>query len=319
MNTEQLRDAIKISLDSSRKPKTLNVFYYFHHVFNSQKENAFISTEVLNFRLGVNTKSYKKYFDKWIDSIEDEYVKGEKCRLITKWSDSFIDLMNKTKNINIPQDFFKKIYWNILEIKSNELNILRRVFKDRSVAPVYNNTKTSSFRWYIDLQQLSREEKIERFNGMFDIDIDSCFSSIAYHNLGIKDERLNPAFKDGFRNWVMNDLDVDYKEAKTIICRLFSGKHTKYNKIEWYDSLFCRINKAVKEQIKILKVEYPDIVWSNHQYFTYMEQQIINKVLPHTNLVLRMHDGLITDKEPDMDIINKAAFPHTFTYKCMNK
>lgn len=309
---KEIKHLVKQSLGSRVAPKSLDTFYYFHYVYN-KSETPYISTEILNHRLGINSKSYKKYFDMWID-IADEYVAKEKCRLIKTWSTSFLELMSKTEGLEIPQSFFEKMYWQTLRMKESEKEHLKSLLNE-DFMPFYHNTINSSFRWYNPKQNTTKEEKSEIFKGCWDIDIDSCFSSICYYDLNIKDERLNPALKDDFRSWVMNDLNVDYAEAKEIISRLFTGTHTKYNKIEWYNNMFNNINKAVWKKIGKLKKKYPDIKWSHHQYFTFVEQGIIDKVIKKTNLVLRMHDGIIVKDEPDIDKINQSAYPYTFSKK----
>jgi hypothetical protein len=335
LNVKEIKALVKESLGMTRAPRNLDVFYYFHHVYYSYNHTnnkpisrtlteSYVSTNILQNRLGIMSKDYKKYFNAWIDDMSDDYKIGESCKIINKWSKSFIDLMNKTQSIKIPQSFFDNMYWNTLHLDTKSLNLLKKLWNQyitnnnntisRTLTP-YHNTISSSFRWYHWLQNLPKDIKAIMFKDMWDVDIDSCFSSIAYHELGIKDERLNPLLKEDFRQWVMKELGVDYKEAKQIISRLFTGKHTKYNKIQWYNDLFNTINKAVWNEIKRLKCAYPEIQWSHHQYFTYMEQRLINKIIPEVNLVLRMHDGFICQDKPDMNKINQLAYPHIFSSK----
>lgn len=336
LTTKEIKTLVKESLFDRCSPKSLNIFYYFYYSYhtsnNTDSSISFVSTYVLQNRLNISSKTYKKYFDKWVDEMSDEYVMGEKCRRITKWAPSFIKLMEQTKGIKIPRDFYQQFYWNSIAIEQSELQHLREVYNkyinhnpntDSSISfsplDLYHNTINSSWRWYHFLQTLSRCQKLVIFEGMWDIDINSCFSSIAYYELGIEDERLNPTLKEDFRQWVMKECGVEYKEAKQIISRLFTGKHTKYNKYPWYDQLFNKINKAVWAECKRLSTVYPECQWSHHQYFTFMEQGIINKILPVVILVLRMHDGLICKDKPDLDEINRLAYPHTFSMKMLCK
>lgn len=333
LTTKEIKTFVKQSLSDRCSPKSLNLFYYFYYTYhtsnNTNSGYSFVSTYIIKNRLGYSKASgYKKYFDKWIEQMSDEYVMGEKCRKITKWSASFIKLMEQTKGIKIPKDFYQKFYWNSIDIEQSELEHLREVYNKYintnsgysfASLELYHNTPNSSWRWYHFLQTLSRCQKLTMFEGMWDIDINSCFSSIAYHELGITDERLNPALKEDFRQWVMKECGVEYKEAKQIISRLFTGKHTKYNKYPWYDQLFNKINKAVWAECKRLSTVYPKCQWNHHQYFTFMEQGIINKILPVVILVLRMHDGLICKDKPDLDEINRLAAPHTFSMKMLCK
>lgn len=324
MKEQELKVLIKRSVGLERKPRNLNVFYYFLYVFRQQSEDPFVSTKILQQRLGLRGHHYQKYFDAWIQSFYGNAVSNKQCRYVV-WSHNFLNLMNQTQAITIPYSFIKDVCYKTSTINDKQLELLRTIYNNihntnnntisSTLTDYYHSTQTSSFRLYHPLQTLKKDQKAQAFKGMYDVDLDSCFSSICYYDLNIKDERLNPACKDHFRSWVAKQLDVDTKEAKAVISRLFTGKHTKYNKLPWFNDLFNKINRAVWKEIKTLKQQYPELQWSHHQYFTYKEQCIINKVLPDCNLVLRMHDGFITSSLPPMQELNKKAYPHRFHYK----
>lgn len=319
MLESNIKNLVKDSLSMRVRPKSLNTFYYFHHVYNTDSD-SYVSTDVLQNRLGIGSKTYKNYFDKWVQEREDDWVIGVKCKKIISWTPSFISLMDKTKDVEIPYSFFEKMYWQTMRVEKENLEIMKKAFADRKdlsqkVECFYKRTENSSFRWYNAIQNTTKEEKAKYFKGFYDVDIESCFSSICYHELKIDDERLNPQLKNEFRQWVSEKLDVDLTEAKQIISRLFTGTYTKYNKIDWYDELFQRINKAVYKEIDKLKISHPDIKWTHHQFFTYKEQEIIEKIIPNVDLLLRMHDGVIIKNKPDMDMLRQITYPHLLSVK----
>jgi len=321
-----LSKIIKESVGLKRVPRNLDIFYYFKYVYNqtnntisSTLTRPFISTAILQNRLGLRTNHYKPYFDAWIEDFVGNPIKGKMCRYV-KWSPIFIKLMADTAHYSIPKSFIKKVAYKTIDMNKEQIEMLRRIHNNNNhtisstLTDFYHSTQTSSFRLYHPLQTLKREEKKQAFKDMYDVDIDSCFSSICYHELGIKDERLNPALKQEFRSWVQKELGLDsIQEAKEVVSRLFTGQHTQYNQYPWFNQLFNRINDAVWKEIKSLQQSHPEIQWSHHQYFTHMEQRLIDKVLPECNLVLRMHDGFITGSMPNMDEINRLAYPHRFS------
>ena len=215
---------------------------------------------------------YKKYFDAWICSFYGNAITGKQCRYVV-WSHTFLELIKETKSVVIPQSFIKKVAYKTKSITDKELLLLRTIYNNihnnhtisSTLTEYYHSTQTSSFRLYHPLQTLKKSDKAQAFKGMYDVDLESCFSSICYYELGIKDERLNPHLKEDFRRWVMKNQGVDYHTSKQIISRLFTGQHTQYNKIPWFNNLFNTINKAVFKQLNRLKAEYPECVWSHHR------------------------------------------------------
>ena len=312
MNNKELKAAVKKSLQMKREPRNLNIFYLFWTSYHYTKPNEmpFVATSVLQRRFKISSAKYKKYFDGWVGKFCGRPVKGLQCRYIETWTPQFIQLMNETKSISIPRTFFKELCYQTKSINKQLLSIINNNNTPFSspFTDYYHNTKDSPFRWYHAAQGLTKQQKRQLFGGCYDIDIESCFSSIAYHDLKIHDDRLRPENKKYLRAAIMRDFRCDEPKSKQWVSILFSQPYKHSWGVKWFDQLHKLVTAHVDAWIQNNSSWAPDGGWSYHKVFTFMEQRIMNKIITEDNLVLRMHDGCIMKEIPHN--LHQAVMPH---------
>lgn len=302
MNDKDLKVLIKEELGFTREPKNLNAFYAFYTIYKAKlakdkrtgKYNlAGISRDKLQ-SLGLNSKAQKKYWDVIVDEfmIHDDgstYVKKQVTKQIVKWSDKWINLIEKIGlKLELPLDFAQKFYYKV-EI---DLKLSGRQF--------YTSTKLSPNRRYHPDCVKPKEDRMQKYNDCYHIDLEAAFASIAYNLLDFDNPYkwlLND--KMALRNKIMDSYNCDYKEAKTISQFLFTNKTWTTKDCDWLHSLHCDISHTVYELINNTYKQDLNLN-SHHKFFTYHERQIIDTYVAQNNLdiALYIHDEIISKTKP---------------------
>ncbi len=339
-----LKVDIKNILNLTRTPRNLDIFFNFFKACKLQmKTNSpvYISTLKLQKAFGIKSSDYKIYFEKLVAEWESEeyqsYGKDKTCRLIKSFTEEFISLCQKYHDLKLPRSFYQKYYYNIKEFSESQLNRLRTLFKkeereeksisstlrnidsdDLLIEDFYHSTEDSPFRVYHKLQSVTRATKSDIFNGYYDIDLQQCFASIAWHILDMKNcdlaysWLLNPEFKHDLRQLIKKDFNLDsIEDAKKKVCALFTDEWTTGEKnVEWYQQLHNEIKKRVKTQLgqKVLWRGKEEVIDSFHKFFTYHEQMIIEKLSQNLDVVLNMHDGIIATNKPNQNSVEYLGF-----------
>lgn len=320
MNNTELKQAVKESLSLKRTPRNLDIFYLFWMSFHYTKpgEMSYVATSVLQSKLGVKSNDYKKYFQCWVEKFCGKPIKGLQCRNIETWTPNFIQLMERTKRITIPKDFFYKMCHDTLpinnklkeRIKNNSTVISRTLTQDCR----YIKTKNSE-RWYLPgLSEMKTELRHQTIlKDCWHIDIESCYSSIMYHEMGLKDDRLDPRNKQYLRAAIMRDFGCNLEGAKRKISILFSMPHKYSWGVKWYDDLHKQTTKTINQWIQDNRWREPEGGWSYHKAMTFMEQRIMENLYTEDNEVFRHHDaGYFEFSNPEVEIaqLKSKAYPH---------
>jgi hypothetical protein len=179
----------------------------------------------------------------------------------------------------------------------------------------YHRTR-NSYRWYHEAQNLTTVQKREVFRGHFNIDIVSCFPSIWWYDLQGYDcelqnaELLFPEHRLELLRIIKRDFNIeDDKRAKQIRTKLTSSKRHKTEKtgVQWFDNLREHIIEKAK---KWGEHNLPEgIKLTVHNVFTYLEAQIVERLLEAGEEALLMHDGIIFS-ELDRKKLHGKAWPH---------
>ena len=330
-----LKKDLKEILCLERTPRDLNIFFNFFKAYKMQKETndvVFISTKKLQKAFGLKSNDYLIYFDKFIKEWQTSEYKSfgndKSCRTIKSFTDDFIDLCEKYINIEIPKDFYKKYYYALTDFSVNEIDYLKKIRREREQSisrtltsideEFYHSTENSPFRKYHKLQALTKSIKSKIFNGFYDIDLQQCFASIAWNILDMKNCELefawllNPQFKNDLREKIKIDFNLNsIEEAKQKVCALFTEKLTTgENKIVWYKNLHQEIKNRVSVYLGT-KVEWNnkiEVIDTFHKFFTYHEQMIIKKLSQNLEVVLNMHDGIISKTKPSSNTVEYLGF-----------
>jgi hypothetical protein len=198
-------------------------------------------------------------------------------------------------------------------------NTLRREEFDSMISEdFYHSTEDSPFRVYHKLQTLTRSVKSQMFNGYYDIDLQQCFASISWGILDMQNcslsfaWMLNPHMKRELREKIKKDFNLEtIEEAKQKICALFTEAWTSgEDNVEWYHQLHLEIIKRAKKYLgqKVLWNGQEVLIDTMHKFFTYHEQMIIAKLSEQCNVVLNMHDGIISTTKPKEDTVEYMGF-----------
>ena len=344
---ENVKKDLKILLGLTNRPKSLNIFFNFYKACKLQLETnspVFVSTLKLTKCFGVKSSDYKIYFEKFVDQWESEeyqsYGKDKKCRLIKSFTTEFIALCEKYNDLKLPRSFYQKYYYNIKDFTNNQIDRLKELFNSRRerrqsisytsfkseeinfddllIEDFYHSTEDSPFRSYHKLQTMTKAVKKDIFSEYFDIDLQQCFASIAWHILDMKNCSLpyawllNPELKNDLRQLIKKDFNLEtIVEAKQKVCALFTEQWTTGEKnIEWYLQLHNEIKRRVKEQLgqKVLWRGKEEVIDTFHKFFTYHEQMIIEKLSKNLEVVLNMHDGIIAKNRPKKNSVEYLGF-----------
>ena len=182
----------------------------------------------------------------------------------------------------------------------------------------YHSTEDSPFRIYHKLQSLTRTVKSQMFTGYYDIDLHQCFASIAWNILDMQNCSLpfawllNPQLKNEFREKVKSDFHLEtITQAKQKICSLFTESWTTGEKdVEWYNQLHFEIKRRARQHLgkKVLWNGQEVLIDTMHKLFTYHEQMIIAKLSEECNVILNMHDGIISTNRPKENHVEYLGF-----------
>lgn len=182
----------------------------------------------------------------------------------------------------------------------------------------YHSTEDSPFRIYHKLQSLTRTVKSQMFTGYYDIDLHQCFASIAWNILDMQNCSLpfawllNPQLKNEFREKVKSDFRLEtITQAKQKICALFTESWTTGEKdVEWYNQLHFEIKRRARQHLgkKALWNGQEVLIDTMHKLFTYHEQMIIAKLSEECNVILNMHDGIISTNRPKENHVEYLGF-----------
>jgi len=206
-------------------------------------------------------------------------------------------------------------------------DILRRQdeeFEDILNDDFYHSTEKSPFRIYHKFQQISLSDKLEMFKGLYDIDLQQCFGSIAWHILDMKNSQLsfasllNPKCKNELRQKIKDELGLEtLDKAKEQICALFTEEYCTADKLDWYKALHKEIIRRCKKHFNS-KVEWKgkeENINTMHKFFTYHEQMTIAKLSEECDVILNMHDGIITTNQPKNDFVEYLDFKFLLSVK----
>ena len=312
-NIKDLKQAIKIDLEKTRAPKNIDTFWVFKMIYESTDVNSdqdvFVSTAGL-FNMGIQSSVMQPYFNNYIGQWDNPNWSfgGYKCRTIKSWSPKFIELMERTKDLQVP-DYIKETYLKKQTAIGDNLDDLKESWSkvsDKDMDENYVSTSASPFRKYHALQTVKKSERDEVFEGKYDVDLSKAHTAIAFHELDMKNcdlpmsWALNPDFSDVLIDKIKTDFDCDDEKAKDIRCSLTSTKKNSYG-VKWFDDLGWEIQRRAENQYKSVKFEGRRVLVNTlHKYFTFVEQEIMNKLSSQNDIdeVLRMHDGLISKTKP---------------------
>ena len=298
--------------------------------YNSE---MFVSTTILQQRFKIHGRTYAPYFKSLISGYEDESysINLGLARTIKSWSPLFDEMYNETRHIEIHESIYKQyvcqtesINNDVLDFIKNSINkttttnhhsVMYLTSLDQLKQQLINNnnnfyvsTKSSPFRKYHFIQSIPKELRKEVFKGCYDIDLEQAFASITWNELDFKNSSidngwmLNPECKKDFRRVVQKEFNLKSEsEAKTQICYLFSKEYThSWGGPKWFDDLHKSITEKIRTKL------YKEVEWKGkkveidtfHKFFTFHEQNIINIISQQNNVVVNMHDGVISKTKP---------------------
>lgn len=317
-NIGDLKQRIKEELGMVRTPRNIDTFWVMKKVWDMHERkdddlDTFISTRSL-FLMGVQASVYQPYFAKYIewDNTEWSYT-SHKCRTIKSFTPSFKELMNDTKDLQIPAEIDKK-YCHSTEDITHNTDMIEEAWNAVSKTPCkkyYTSTASSPFRVYHPLQGLKKNVRNEVFAGNYDVDIVSAHTTIAFNELNMSDcdlemaWALHPENKNVLIDRIMQDFKCSEEKAKEIRCTLTATKKNFFG-VKWFDNLHMEIERRAMNKFSTVDWKGKSVkINSMHKYFTWVEQNIISEVCQPSDVVLNFHDGLIVKSNP-----NK----HTVTY-----
>ena len=100
-------------------------------------------------------------------------------------------------------------------------------------------------------------------------------------------------------------------QAKQKICALFTESWTTGEKdVEWYNQLHFEIKRRARQHLgkKVLWNGQEVLIDTMHKLFTYHEQMIIAKLSEECNVILNMHDGIISTNRPKENHVEYLGF-----------
>lgn len=322
---KEIKQDLKAMMQMTRAPRSLDIFYYFHFIYKKQQkliekrtdsiggtlrrkriELVAPSTKVIKEKLGFSVKDYDKYFDAFV-IWENKYYSSYqgRGRTIKGWSPAAVSLFEKWKEVPCPEEIEKLFY---IQTRTADIGgTLSRSF--------YHRTK-NSYRWYHPDQNLSSDEKKQLFKGAFNVDIISCFPSIWWYDLGGYDCELenayllHPQHRLRLLEVIKKDFGIDDNAtAKKVRTKLTASKRHANEKtgVIWFDALREHI---IAKTLKWGEQNLPeDIKLTVHNVFTFLEAQIINRMLEAGEEILLMHDGIIF-RSLNRRLLEAKAFPH---------
>lgn len=217
----------------------------------------------------------------------------------------------KSSGFEVPEDIRRKFYHNTLGFETDNLTGI--VGGGRRF---YHSTSSSPFRWYHPLQQTKKEEQPKVFKGCTNIDIQSCFLSLYWHDMGGKDLSgpefhylLNPLLKDDLHKKISESFgEGDAKSLRNNLTQCNKNGHITITGVQWYDDLHLFVVGHARQWGRdVLGWDYDEC--TPHKLFTFLELRLINRLIGCGTPVLRMHDGIIF-KDVDIQSLKERAAPH---------
>lgn len=217
----------------------------------------------------------------------------------------------KSSGFEVPEDICRKFYHNTLDCEMSHLTG-REVGGRR----FYHSTSSSPFRWYHPLQQTKKEEQPKVFKGCTNIDVQSCFLSLYWHDMGGKGISgpafhylLNPLLKDDLHKKISQSFgEGDAKSLRNNLTQCNKNGHITMTGVQWYDDLHLFVVGHVRQWGReVLGWDYDEC--TPHKLFTFLELRLINRLIGCGTPVLRMHDGIIF-KDVDIQSLKQRAAPH---------
>jgi len=333
MSIKNLKADLKEIFAMKRAPKDIRTFDVMRHVYDMHRNDLkcerdiFISTKHLK-NMNINQNVSKQYFDTFVewDNNEYTYTKGL-CRTIKCFTQPFVDLYNKYKELPISDVVVKSYSHSTEAIKDNlsELNAASNKAFGEDTRDYYTSTPNSPFRKYHPLQNTKRADREWLFEGKWDVDITSCNGSIAWHELDLVNSNnpmaylLNPEFSDILLNMLQDAFKCDRVKAKEYRCILTSDYKTLYG-VKWFDDLHIEINKRAWRKFGTVMHKGKEVkIDTLHKYFTYVEQNIMEGVSSMCDEVLRIHDGLISNTKPNKNYVEYNGNRYTLKVKQMGE
>ncbi len=306
----------------------------------------FINTTSLRKDLNTNPSviiNYSEYFVKsYYDNVANNLT-GE-CKRILSFTDKFLELMEwcdgEFGKLGYPEEFASK-YFNHQLIEMNDRGL--SIFKNKLNSGELNETecaeietalmmskgryyikRKNSFRKYSALVSLPKRIRNKVFAGYYQLDLDACFASVAYHELEMKKCELEHANllcgskKQQLRQQIMNDFKCDYDKAKQISQYLFSGPYKHSWGVEWFDNLHKEISDKLRHILWNKDTNMVEFCGKNkkidcfHSYFTYHEQMIIQAI--KNNSLFQIHDAIMLEPEDEL-ILSKNINANKIQYK----
>lgn len=317
-DTASIKDDVKAVLCMQRKPRNLNLFWYFLWCYKQTTSTIggtlrSPDTTVIKDNFGMKEPDYGPWFSKfcvWRFGGAYNFVNGKK-RELKRWTPAAHSLFQKWQHLPIPFDVERLFYRETRDVHHQ----LTYTIGGTLARPFYHNTSSSPNRWYHPLQNLTAEQKRAAFSGCINIDIVSCFTSIWWYELGGKDcglERawlLDPQHKDELYRLLMDDFGLatvaEAKEKRTSLTSDYRNMHRIATGVAWFDALHDRILEDTYRWAREMNLHRP----TAHKVFTYLEWKIIEKLLDAGDEVLLMHDGIIF-RDVDVPRLKAAAAPH---------
>jgi hypothetical protein len=229
-----------------------------------------------------------------------------KCDLITGYTEAFDALfISLLKAQYLFQSTLSPLYLvnKELDNKNHNFELIGNLYPGADTT-MYHQTEKSP-RYYIWLQNLSKDHKKEVYSGCVDFDITACHPTIFFKEV-LKGMTSNPYMKTMIEepevfiqhlidskiyNRLYPHLTVtdERAAAKDARSRLFNlrpdGSH-RMSGIHWYDNLQAYIISEMEK----MSISNP------HQFFCNQERKIVEQAIAHVGadrVVLLMHDGVI--------------------------
>lgn len=319
-DSASIRDDVKAVLCMQRKPRGLNLFWYFLWCYKQTSSSTIGSTLrspdtlIIQKNLGMKEPDYGPWFSKfcvWRFGGSYNYVNGKK-RELKRWTAEACGLFGKWSHLEVPFNIERLFYRETRDISSS---LSTSTIGNTLARPFYHNTSSSPNRWYHPLQNLTVEQKKAAFSGCVNVDIVSCYTSIWWYEMGGKDCELpnawllSPHHKEEFYKLLMRDFNLtDRAAAKTLRQTLTSdyrNGHFYTSGVEWFDDLHRRILEDCYTYATVNDLTKP----TAHKVFTWLEWCIIERMLEAGDEVLLMHDGIIF-RELNIPRLREAAAPY---------
>jgi hypothetical protein len=334
LGEKELCNLVKESVGMKRTPRNLDVFWAFTHIWrrhnkSSVESDTFLSTSILQNQLGICSRITQPYFNAWTTIEEEWSYTRYKCRNIVEWSPAFTEIMDKVSDMSIPKKIIEAFSRSVTPTSDKAKEIISRVWNKREIPnddDYYVSTKTSPFRTYHQIQNIPKSEKEKIFNGMYDVDLEQAFGSIAWNVLNMSDcdlpyaWMLNPEMKNDFRKAVVSEFKLKtIDEAKTLICYLFSDKYKHSWGVEWFDNLHKEISSRVKSELgnTVSWKGNEEKINTFHKFFTYHEQMIMSNLTSREDIneVVNVHDGLISSTKPSLNTVDYLGKSYKLSVK----